>query len=59
MKNKRFVKLVLFKDFEEVDTIIKEKTDTALNQVISAAEEWKRNDIKRNAIRLSFEDSIK
>ena len=58
MKNKGFVKLVLYKDFKEVDTIITVKTDIALNQAICLAEEWKKNDIKRNAIRLSFENSI-
>ena len=56
--NESFVKLVLYKDFKEVDTIITVKTDTALNQAICLAEEWKKKDIRRNAVRLSFEDSI-
>jgi uncharacterized protein YqgV (UPF0045/DUF77 family) len=55
MNQNVYIKLILFKDFKELKTIIEVKTSESLESILNIAENWKEEDIKRNSIRLSIE----
>lgn len=55
MNQNVYLKLILFKDFKEIKTIIELKTSESLNSILDMAENWKEEDTKRNSIRLSIE----
>ncbi len=55
MNQNVYLKLILFKDFKEINTIIELKTSESLKSISDIAENWKEEDIKHNTIRLSIE----
>ena len=55
MKKEGILKLILFKDFKEVEVITKTNTDSSLFYIMERADNWKKEDVKRNTVRLVFE----
>ncbi len=51
MENEKTLKLILYKDCQEVKIILEENTKKGLDIILDKVEEWKNEDIKKNTVK--------
>ena len=55
MKKVKNIKLIMFKNCMETETIIANNTEEGAAYIFDLAEKWKKKDTKRNTIRISVD----
>ncbi len=51
MEKEKTLKLILYKDCQEVKMILEENTKKGLDIILDKVEEWKNEDIKKNTVK--------